>query len=202
MDIWGADTWTAIGTIALAVFTFLLAVFTLGLALLAYWAGRHARSAALETRSAALAAWRGVERQESRDFAAQAVRIYTSPVKMSGNLHRIEDPPGLEVVNGSDLPIYDVYVWITDQDSGNSSRFFERSLLPGERKPLQMSFSELTIQWGWIDHEGEHMPYLTLPEGAKSVSFTSFLKFRDCGNNQWWQRDKSGVLSTTTEPDD
>ncbi|MBU8867856.1 hypothetical protein [Paenarthrobacter aromaticivorans] len=183
MENWSAN-WTAIGTM-------LLAFFTMFLVLLAMWA-------ALQARSAAKAAWAGLNEQRDQNRAAQAARVYSSPVSHNLNAAHLNEP-SVRVSNGSHVPIYDIVVAIEEQHTGNSDNLRMPSLMPGEEACLSVPPSILTRGWGWIEHADSHGDrYYSLPEDHDGPSFTVSLHFRDA-SNQKWQRDPAGFLSRLSD---
>jgi hypothetical protein len=176
--------WTTIGTVLTHVFTGLLVV-------LGWWAGWQARSAAK-------AAWENLKAQEERRRAAQAGRVYCSPVKHRLNASHL-DVPSVTVTNASSLPIYDVVVAVKEQHTGNSTELSCPSIMPGEHIPLEVPPGVLTREWGWIEHDDSHgIPYYSTPDDIPGPSFIVSLGFRDA-TNQRWQRDLTGFLSRVSD---
>jgi hypothetical protein len=165
----------------------LLAWFTLALVVLAALAGWQARSAAK-------AAWADLREQQERNRAAQASRVYSWPFDRSLNAARLKNP-GVNVKNASDLPVYDVFVVIKDEVTGNHEELQESLVMPGEEVSLFVQSHVLTQTWGWIEHQdGYGNVYYSTPDHVQGPSFMISLRFRDA-SNQRWQRDPTGALS-------
>lgn len=143
---------------------------------------------------ASIAAWRGIMHQEERERSRQASRVYSSPVEGQGNMAHLAEP-GVEVTNGSDLPIYDVTVEIEEIFSGCRDSHNQRNIMPTSSKLFYVLPRVLTDKWGWHEHTDAHGGrYFTAPEELDKLDFSVVLTFRDAAN-QYWKRDKFGTLS-------
>lgn len=168
------------------------AVASVGALLAAGYAG-------LMAKKAADAAWVSVQKDQERERAAQASKVFSTPVRnvMSdgGSVF-----PQVEVSNGSELPVYDVVVLVTSADGGPTVDLTFPPIMPGDDRRAIQKIPTRTLMdvWGWTQDRDRRGNFVYRPPPDSAPHWRSVLRFRDA-SNQRWERDEDGVLKRLSD---